>query len=64
MEILHNTNGVVTKKLTYGDGGNAPMSPPSAYAPDRRYEYDGGITPARWLEAETADIPEMYRVEP
>ena len=30
----------------------------------RHRRYDGGISPARWLEAETADISEIYCVEP
>jgi len=36
MEILKNTNGAVTKKMTYGDGGHASMSP-SGYAPGKLY---------------------------
>jgi len=28
METLHNTDGVVTKKLTYGDGGTCTHVPP------------------------------------
>jgi len=44
METLHNTNGVVTKKLTYVDGGGTCTHAPSAYAPGRPIHMVIGIS--------------------